>query len=120
MKRRIEQMARRMGKTQRMKLAKIVANYDLDQEGIHARTKQLEALVRERTEIDIDIDFRRGCQVIMTGRYRNNDYIKIFSIREEDFERLIERLLEMERFGEVRRIDSPPCFREAFRRQLRR
>lgn len=101
------------------RLREIVANYSADQEVAASRVAALEQVLRDRTEVsaDVSLNGRDSNTVIVAGRYRNNDYVNIFTIRGEDFSGLIERLRELERYGAVRRLDAPLLFRATWKRE---
>lgn len=99
------------------KLKAIVARYDADLRNAHARIAELEKLVRDRTNIAVDVGFRSANHVIVVGRYRNADYIQSFEMREPDMAVLIDRLREQSRYGAVRKVDAPPTFRAVFERE---
>ncbi|MBK9309165.1 MAG: hypothetical protein IPN12_00190 [Rhodocyclaceae bacterium] len=98
------------------KLKAIVAGYDADLRNAHARIAELEKLVRDRTNIAIDVEFKSASHVIVVGRYKNADYVQTYALDTPDFSALIDRLRDMQRYGQVQRIDAPPIFRAAFER----
>lgn len=100
------------------KLRRIVDAYSADQLAMYSRIAELEALVRERTNIAVDVGFRECSHVIVIGRYKGADYIQSYSLQSSDLNHLVDQLKQMERFGNVRRIDSPPQFRAAFARNV--
>jgi hypothetical protein len=98
------------------KLRTIVAGYDTGLKNAHARISELEKLVRDRTNIAVDVGFKSASHVIVIGRYRNADYIQSYSLNSPDITTLVEQLRHMERCGELRRVDAPPQFKVAFLR----
>jgi len=98
------------------KLKLIVAGYDADLRNAHARIATLEALVRDHTNIAVDVGFRDANHVIVVGRYKNSDYVQSFSLPEQEMRPLIDRLRDMSKYGRVARVDAPPVFRAAFKR----
>lgn len=100
------------------KLIRIIACYDANLRTAHNRIDELEKLVRDRTDIAVDVNYRNMNHIIVIGHYKHNDYIQTFSIPAEDIERLIEQLIQMERYANVRRIDAPPNFKFIFNRFL--
>ena len=100
------------------KLLAIVNSYDTDLRNIHHAVHGLESVLKERTNIAVDVGFREASHVIVIGRYRGNDYIQSYTINGTDLDGLIRHLREMEKFGNIRRIDSPPVFKAAFKRNL--
>lgn len=106
-------------------LHRIICNYDWEigrlrdrLEAEQGKRKQLEALLRERTSIAVDVGFKDACYVIVVGRYKGADYVQTFSINTPDMASLIEQLKQMERYGEVKRVDAPPQFRAVFQREF--
>lgn len=99
-------------------LRRIVGAYSSDQLAMHNRILELEALVRERTNIAVDVGFRECNHVIVLGRYKGADYIQSYSVQSDSLAHLVDQLKQMERFGNVRRIDAPPQFRAAFARNF--
>jgi len=70
--------------------------------------KSLEDKLADLTSVNMDIHYKGPTNVIVLGRYRNKDYIKIFDIHESDLNGIIkdlERISIPSRFG---RIDSMP------------
>jgi len=98
------------------KLRVIVSSYNADLQNAHARIAELEKLVRDRTNIAVDVGFKSASHVIVVGRYKNADYIQSFEMREPDLAVLIDRLREQSRYGVVRRVDAPPAFTAVFER----
>lgn len=100
------------------KLKAIVAGYDADLRNAHARIRELEKLVRDRTNIAVDVGFRSASHVIVVGRYKNADYVQTYALDTPDLAAMIDQLRQMERHGAVRRVDAPPQFRAVFKREL--
>ena len=98
------------------KLKAIVSRYDTDLRNAHNRIAVLEAIVRDRTNIAVDVGFRDANHVIVIGRYKNSDYVQTFHLPERELGPLIDRLREMSRYGRITRVDAPPVFRAAFER----
>jgi hypothetical protein len=101
------------------KLLSIVKSYDSDLRRSRVMISDLEAIIRDRTDIAVDVGFRDASHVIVVGRYRNTDYIQTFSVNTPDLAHLIDRLHAMERHGVVRRIDAPPSVKAVFHREFR-
>lgn len=83
-------------------------------------TKEVETarqVIVDRTSIDIDASIVEANMIIAVGRYRNGDYVEVFSFgkptreRENTFTNMVDRLREMQKFGELDRVDAPPQFR---------
>jgi len=105
----------------------IVNHYDQDKIEMigkleYAESNAAEAvqLIKERTNIhaDVDVKLNTPTQVIAIGRYRNHDYIQVFSIHANDFSELVLRLKSMEKYGNLQRIDSPIELRGVFERDV--
>jgi len=98
------------------KLKAIVAGYDDGMRNANARIAEIEKLVRERTNIAVDVGFKSASHVIVVGRYKNADYVQTYALDTPDLAALIDQLRQMERHGAVRRVDAPPQFRAVFER----
>ena len=66
-----------------------------------------QAQLNEHTVVHADIHYKQPSQVIVIGRYRNNDYVRVFNLEHNGFEDLVDKLREMERNAEVGRFDLP-------------
>lgn len=82
--------------------------------------KTLERLVRERTDIAVDVGVDGMNTVIVVGRYKGADYVQTYRLRADDLDFLIGKLREMERHGALRRLDCPPQYRAVFEHELGR
>lgn len=104
----------------------IVNNYEkqhlLTTHNIHALSDQIEdceKIIKERTEINIDIGFKGANHVIVVGKYKGQDYVQTYDIRNTELEEFIYILKRMEKYGEVARVDSPPSIKASFIRDRR-
>lgn len=109
------------------RLFAIVRTYSTDIAKLNARIELLkgriaanEQIIRERTDIAVDVGFSRKDMntVIVVGRFRGCDYVQTYQVRSDDLTGLIDRLRDMERHGVVRRADAPPHIIGAFKRDL--
>lgn len=107
------------------RLSYIVNHYDQDKIEMlsklnYAEKKAAEAVqvIKERTNIhaDVHVKLNNPTQVIAIGRYRNHDYVQVFSIHADDFSELVLRLKDMEKYGNLQRIESPIELRGVFDR----
>lgn len=115
------------------KLTFILANYESDVSQAHARIKTLERnltalharanhldkLVKDRTDLAVDVNFNEPNYVIVIGRYQKVDYIQTYSLGNTDFSQLVDHLKGMRKHGQIRRVDAPPQFRAVFERSVR-
>lgn len=103
------------------KLRRIVRNYDQEWQFLENRCRSAEEVIRERTDINADVAFhaRGTSQIIMMGRYKNRDFIQIYSLRDVDFEGMVHRLRELERYGEIRKVDAPMGMRAVFESEFK-
>ena len=114
------------------KFAFILANYEANNSQMLAHIKALEdsvtalnrrldyldKLVRERTDIAVDVNFKEPNYVIVVGRYRKVDYIQTYSLDNADFTQLIDHLQRIEKHGQLRRLDAPPQILAVFKRNV--
>lgn len=101
-----------------LKLIKIVRSYELDRAVMRERIGELETLVRERTDIGVDIELGRSApnHIIVIGRYRNSDYVQTYSVSDRDLEGIISLLDDLRKHGSVRFVDSVPKIRAVVRK----
>lgn len=63
--------------------------------------------VNEHCEVHADLHFKSPHQIIVIGRYRNHDYVRVFEMSESSFHDLIDRLRYEEKNSKVGRFDFP-------------
>lgn len=63
--------------------------------------------IKERTTVDADVGIRGPNTIICIGRYRNNDYVRIFEHDSKDFESFIHQLESMRKYHQIRTVDCP-------------
>ena len=82
--------------------------------------RRLEAHIKTMTTIDADIAHGSNypSTIFVSGRWRNNDYVQLFQIRDEDFNYIINILRDMRRHGTARHMDMPIEFRGTLLRDL--
>lgn len=105
-------------------LRRIVREYDREQQSV-ARTvatltKETQSavkLIRERTEVHADIGFQ-GSTIIVCGRYKNRDYVNVFSLPEKSFALIVEALKLEARHGRACVIDAPVGLKTVINREL--
>jgi hypothetical protein len=90
------------------KLLGIVRRYDADFQGLRTSIAEARQFIQDRTSIHADVSPYRGYnQIIVVGRYKRNDYVEVFDVQDQDFSGLIDMLREMQKYGQVRRVDGP-------------
>lgn len=90
-------------------LLRVVRTFDLRFEGVHDRIASAERFIRERTEVNADVSVhpKNANKIVVIGRYKNHDYVEIFSMYGDSFAGLVGILRDMARFHEVNRVDCP-------------
>ncbi len=88
-------------------------------DSLRRRIDDLDKIIRERTDIAVDVRFGGPSYVIVVGRYRNADYVQTYSVHADDLQHLIEMLRGMARHARVRLVDGPPGLRAVFQRETR-
>jgi len=110
------------------KLFYIVKNYDLDKIEVYGRIKDANVrisdgvqLIKDRTNIHADVHNRLNnpTQIIVVGRYNGTDYVEVFSINNDDLQGLIHQLKDMERYGNLQRVDTPYEFKAIFDQNIK-
>lgn len=77
---------------------------------LHARNE-----IIERTTVDADISIReKAANVVVIGRYKNADYVRIFSVRNSELNYLVDALggMEQSMLGRMRFIDAEVGLKE--------
>jgi len=90
------------------------------------RIEEAIKFIKDRTEVSADVspsswyprNHRGTNTVIVVGRYKNNDYIDVYSLNVDSFRYLIEHLRELNKHGEIHRIDAPEPFSAVIRRDI--
>ena len=74
--------------------------------------RKLKTDIDKQFNIDLDIDMKpnMNANVIITGIYRGEEYIKLYELKPKDFNDLVEQLKIREKFGEIRNIDAIKSF----------
>lgn len=85
---------------------------------LHARDQ-----IIERTTISADLDMHvrdNSASVIVIGRYRNADYVRVFSVRNSELNHTVDMLKGMEQslLGRIRHVDAAPGFKASFMRDM--
>jgi len=65
----------------------------------------LETRVNERCEVHADIHYKEPHQIIVVGKYKGRDYVRVYGVSEPSFINLIERLNYEEKGSKVGRFD---------------
>jgi hypothetical protein len=73
----------------------------------YAHLNFLEQKINERTTIHADIHMKYPHQIIMVGRYRKRDYVRVFDVEESHFHSLVEMLRQNEKGSKRGRFDMP-------------
>lgn len=70
----------------------------------------LRKIIKERTEYHIDVHQRtnHNSQIILIGKFRNNDFVKCYDIPDEMFKDLIQHCRELEKYSSQGKIDAFP------------
>ena len=74
--------------------------------------RKLRTDIDEQFSIDLDVHMKpnMNANVIVTGIYRGEQYIKLYELNPRDFHDLVEQLRNREKFGEIRNIDAIKSF----------
>lgn len=102
------------------KLFRIVRNHDLEVKRLERKIDKLEKLLRDRTSLSVDISpMSRGVtHVVVCGRYKNRDYVEVFSITEKDLIDLIPTLKQLQKKASLNFVDAPMEFKAVLKRQI--
>ena len=74
--------------------------------------RKLRTDIDEQFSIDLDVHMKPNinANVIVTGIYRGEEYIKLYDLNPRDFNDLVEQLRNGEKLGEIRNIDAIKSF----------
>ena len=102
------------------KLKQLIDNYDnilrIANEALKSSLIS-EALIRDRTDVSVDVGVRGPSTIIMTGVYKKTDYVEIFDMANSDFSHIVDTLKDMKRRHQVRVIDAPASCKYYMRSQ---
>lgn len=108
------------------KLFQILRTYDKDLCNLQLQIKRLEddlskaeAVIKERTNLAVDINFKSSNKVIVIGRYNNTDYIQMYNLHDRAFHKIVDTAKSMTKFGDVTHIDTVPNFKASFLREVK-
>ena len=96
----------------------VVNNYARHNALLHQRIDALEKILRERTEMNVDVSVDGRCRVILIGNFKGSGYIQDYQVSANDFGQLVDQLRHMQRYASARTIDCPPQFRATFERAI--
>jgi hypothetical protein len=89
---------------------------------LEKKIQEATAYVRERTEVHADVSasnkWRGSNTIIVAGRYKDNDYVEVFSIATDNFRDVVETLKERSKYGELHTLDAAPHIRELIKRDI--
>jgi len=76
---------------------------------LNDQVKKAEGFIRDRTDISLDPSVHKNGfnYVFVSGRYKGNDYVRLFQVPGVEISHLIERLkhIEKEEYGKLRTVD---------------
>jgi len=72
--------------------------------------KQLQDFVK----IDADLGFRSNNTIIVTGRFRNREFVNFYDVGDGDFVSLVNQLQHLKKFGNIRNVDAPESFKASW------
>ncbi|MFW6100655.1 MAG: hypothetical protein ACOC90_04655 [Bacteroidota bacterium] len=79
-----------------------------------------EEVIRDRTDLNADLSFTKHdhTHIIVIGRYKNRDYVKIFSCLHEDLNEIVPILRERQKYASLKFIDCPLSMRGVLNQDL--
>lgn len=80
--------------------------------------KNAESFIKERTDVSADIGVRGPSTIILTGIYKNREYVEIFDMPQKDFNHFVQHLKELKKYHQVKSIDAPYGMRAVIDTQL--
>ncbi len=86
-----------------MRRQSIAQSVHIQASRITKRIKELDKLTRE----DLDVGFRGGSTVVLTGVYRGRGYVQFYDVPPEHFSALVEEFQSRRKEHLIRNIDAP-------------
>lgn len=92
------------------KIAKVFNAVEIAERAV-ARSYEAVNFIKDRTEVNADINVRGRCPntLIVIGRYKGRDHVEIFDV--ENMEALVDQLRRMQKYHHRKIIDGPPQFK---------
>jgi hypothetical protein len=112
-------IAQRLKAAARAKLRSFLG-YDTELLRLQQAQRELDHLVRERTDVHVDVDVRGRSQVVLIGRYRGADYVEVRPVSHEDLARLVDYLNAHTTHARLGRVDVAQPYRAVMAHRLRR
>jgi hypothetical protein len=89
-------------------LWQVAKEYDSEMAHLHRYISAVEDRVGEHTVVHADLHWRgRFHQIIVVGKYRDRDYVRVFNLEASDWTSLVEKLHAEEKGAKVGRFDMP-------------
>ena len=85
---------------------------------VSASINDLAKTLRDRTDLSMDLCYHGPSTVVLTGRYKNNDYVELHQLPQADFDWLVEELKERARYAKLNHVDCYPAFKASFIRNI--
>jgi hypothetical protein len=100
------------------KLQWIIDHYERDLHVLQDRSAAVEHLLRERTKVGVEMNYKGQSYVIVVGSYGGTDYVQTFGMHERQLQPIIDDLRRMTRHHDIQYVDAPPEFRAAVKQDL--
>lgn len=108
------------------KLFVLVSEYDYERARMRRemdillqRILAAENVIIERTRFHADVHLKgEDSAIIVVGRYRDRDYVKVFNVDIDKFSDLVDHLKELERYAKRGKLDVPPLVDAVIKREL--
>lgn len=88
------------------------------EQGLSQRIRGVEVNVKELTQMHIDVDLRGKSTVILCGRYRRQDYVRVFNVQESDITGLISHLSSLDVKARCSTVAAHPLISEHIKGEL--
>lgn len=87
---------------------------------LYKELDELREVIKERTEYHVDVhqQANRNSQIILIGKFRNNDFVKCYDIPDDMFEDLIIHCRDAEKYSHRGRVDAFPTVSAAIKHTI--
>lgn len=100
------------------KMQQDMARMDNRMKDLQRNLDSVEMLIRDRTDVSVDVGVRGPNTVIVTGKYKGVDYVEVFDVPGDHFGYIVDTLKDMKKHHQIRAIDSPMSMKFIINQEL--
>lgn len=73
--------------------------------------KHAQDTLNKHTRVDMDIDMRGQSYIVLSGKWRNNDYVEVITIDKKEFDHVMHYVKDVLKWDGNKRVDAPYMMR---------